>query len=82
MVIVTEVATRQRLLRAFLGVGVLGGYTTFSTYVVDIHRAAVAARPGIGLLYLAVTVLGALLAECAATATISWLVRRATGAVR
>jgi CrcB protein len=28
----------QPLLRPFVGVGVLGGYTTFSTYVVDIQR--------------------------------------------
>jgi fluoride exporter len=26
------------LVRPFLGVGVLGGYTTFSTYAVDVHR--------------------------------------------
>src|SRR4051794_22770193 len=32
MVVVTEVAPERRLLRPFAGVGVLGGYTTFSTY--------------------------------------------------
>ena len=38
MVLITEVWLRQRLLRPFLGTGVLGGYTTFSTYTVDIQQ--------------------------------------------
>ncbi|GGM77289.1 fluoride efflux transporter FluC [Dactylosporangium sucinum] len=77
MVIVTEVATRQRLLRPFLGVGVLGGYTTFSTYVVETHRTATAGRPGLGLLYLAVTLVSAMLAVWVGAGTTTWLVRRA-----
>lgn len=52
----------RRLLRAFLGVGVLGGYTTFSTYVVDIQRTVAAGSAGTGLLYLAATVTAALVA--------------------
>jgi fluoride exporter len=56
------------LLRPFLGVGVLGGYTTFSTYVVDVQRAAAAGHPGQALAYLAVTLVGALLAVWAGTA--------------
>ncbi len=47
------------LLRPFLGVGVLGGFTTFSTYVLDIQQADSAS---VGLAYLAATVVGALLA--------------------
>jgi CrcB protein len=62
MVIVTDVVPHRRLLRPFLGVGVLGGYTTFSTYVVDIQRAASAGRAGLGLLYLGGTLVAALLA--------------------
>ena len=38
MVLIAEVFTERRLLRPFLGVGVLGGFTTFSTYIVDIQR--------------------------------------------
>lgn len=38
MVLVTEVLTPHRLVRPFLGTGVLGGFTTFSTYAVDVHR--------------------------------------------
>ena len=62
MVIVTEVVTHKPLLRPFLGVGVLGGYTTFSTYIVDIQRTATAGAPLVALGYLALTLLGALLA--------------------
>jgi CrcB protein len=35
MVFVIEVWPPSRYLRPFLGVGVLGGYTTFSTYMLD-----------------------------------------------
>jgi CrcB protein len=62
MVLITNVWSSQRLLRPFLGTGVLGGFTTFSTYTVDIQQLLVAARPGPALLYLALTPIGALLA--------------------
>jgi CrcB protein len=35
MVFVLDVWPSHRYLRPFLGVGVLGGYTTFSTYMLD-----------------------------------------------
>ncbi|WFE53968.1 MULTISPECIES: CrcB family protein [unclassified Micromonospora] len=50
------------LARPFLGVGVLGGFTTFSAYAVDIQQALVAGAPGTALAYLAATLLGALAA--------------------
>ncbi|HTJ32323.1 MAG TPA: CrcB family protein [Dactylosporangium sp.] len=68
MVIVTEVATGRRLLRPFLGVGVLGGYTTFSTYAVEIHQTAAAGAPWTALAYLAGTLAGALPAVWAGSA--------------
>ncbi len=55
MVLVSDVWRRQRLLRPFLGTGVLGGYTTFSTYAVDIQQLMAGAHPGTALLYLAAT---------------------------
>jgi CrcB protein len=62
MVLVTEVFTGRRLLRPFLGVGVLGGYTTFSTYVVDIQRLFAGGSGRTGLLYLGATALAAVAA--------------------
>src|SRR5206468_23399 len=38
MVLVGELWTGRRLLRPFLGTGVLGGFTTFSTYAVDLQH--------------------------------------------
>jgi CrcB protein len=62
MVLMTEVWAAHRLLRPFLGTGVLGGYTTFSTYSVDTQRLVVAGATGTGLVYLAATLVGALTA--------------------
>jgi fluoride exporter len=76
MVIVTEVLPHRRLVRPFLGVGVLGGYTTFSTYIVDIHKAAAAGAPGVALTYLGATLIGAVLAVWAGTSVTSLVVRR------
>ncbi len=61
MVLITEVWSAHRLLRPFLGVGVLGGFTTFSTYTVDIQQLVAAGSARTGLVYLAGT-LGAALA--------------------
>ncbi|MEU5909746.1 CrcB family protein [Micromonospora sp. NPDC047527] len=64
------------LARPFLGVGVLGGFTTFSTYAVDVQQALVAGAPGIALAYLAATVLGALVAVGLGDAVTGGLLRR------
>jgi CrcB protein len=76
MVLVTDVFTRQRLARPFLGTGVLGGFTTFSTYAVDIQRLVTEGHAGTALLYLATTILGALVAVLATVsatrALITW----------
>jgi CrcB protein len=77
MVLVTDVLTQQRLLRPFLGTGVLGGFTTFSTYVVDIQRLVTAGHAVTALLYLATTIVGALLAvRATVTATRLVIARR------
>lgn len=62
MVLITEVWSAHRLLRPFLGVGVLGGFTTFSTYATEIHGLFRAGSPGLGLAYAAGTLVAALLA--------------------
>ena len=55
MVLVTERFRAPPLVRPLLGVGVLGGYTTFSTYTADVLTGFGAGLPGPALLYLAVT---------------------------
>ncbi len=62
----------HRLLRPFLGTGVLGGFTTFSTYAVDVQRMVTAGQARTALLYLA----GTLVCALAATWTGLTLTRR------
>jgi len=62
MVLITEVWSAHRLLRPFLGVGVLGGYTTFSTYAVDIQQMVAAGAARTALVYLTGTLAAALAA--------------------
>ncbi|MFJ2260799.1 fluoride efflux transporter CrcB [Streptomyces sp. NPDC087844] len=68
MVLVTEVWAPHRLLRPFFGTGVLGGFTTFSTYAVDIQRLMDEGHPRTALAYLAATLLAALAAVWTAVA--------------
>ncbi|MEV7197401.1 CrcB family protein [Streptomyces sp. NPDC093510] len=73
MVLVTEAWTVQPLVRPFLGTGVLGGFTTFSTYAVDIERLMSVGHARMGLACLALTLVVALAAVGSAT----WATRRA-----
>jgi CrcB protein len=67
MVLITETWRAHRLVRPFLGVGVLGGFTTFSTYAVDIQRTVDHGAPRVALAYLASTLVAALAAVLAGT---------------
>jgi fluoride exporter len=62
MVVITELTSPHRLVRPFLGVGILGGYTTFSTAMVDVQQMALAGRGGAALGYLMATVTAAVAA--------------------
>jgi CrcB protein len=62
MVLVVEVWEAHPLIRPFLGVGILGGFTTFSTYVVDVQRLVDAGAAGTALAYLAGTLVAAVAA--------------------
>jgi fluoride exporter len=50
------------LIRPFVGTGVLGGFTTFSTYILEIHRLVRAEQIPAAVGYLGVTLISALLA--------------------
>ena len=52
MVAVIEAGQRHPLWRPFLGVGVLGGYTTFATYAVQVQQAIHGSELGLALAYL------------------------------
>ncbi|GAB3995450.1 hypothetical protein GCM10029992_12720 [Glycomyces albus] len=65
MVLITEIYPGSRLIRPFLGVGVLGGFTTFSAYIVDIGRAANAGQTFIAVAFAFTTLATALLAAAA-----------------
>lgn len=71
MVLVTETIRAHRLVRPFLGVGVLGGFTTFSTYAVDTDQLMRTA-PWTAVAYMVGTLAAALVAAFAGV----WLVRR------
>lgn len=63
MVVLTEVVGRPHpLARPFVGVGVLGGFTTFSAYTVDAVELVVAGRPALAAAYVLGAALSALLA--------------------
>jgi CrcB protein len=62
MVYVNRRCANRPLVRPFLGVGVLGGFTTFSTYEVDTVRLINAHEAGVALAYLAGTLVAAIIA--------------------
>jgi CrcB protein len=62
MVVITDVWAAHRLVRPFFGTGVLGGFTTFSTYAVDIQKLVDEGHPRTALAYLAATLIAALAA--------------------
>lgn len=62
----------HRLIRPFLGTGVLGGFTTFSTYALETRGLLAAGRPALALGY----GLGTLIGGLAAVALAGQVVRR------
>ena len=68
MVLVADVWAGRRIVRPLLGTGLLGGYTTFSTYAVEVDRLARDGAVGVATVYLLGTVGLALAAVYAGSA--------------
>ena len=79
MVLLLELTSPHRLLRPFLGVGVLGGYTTYSTFAGDTRQLVAAHEPALALGYVAATVCGCLVAVWIATVTARVIGRAVVG---
>jgi CrcB protein len=77
LVVLTELTTPHPLLRPFLATGILGGFTTFSTYAVDVQHLVSAGRVGIAAAYLFGTPAAALVATWAGMALARTAGRRA-----
>lgn len=68
MVVIGEITEPHRLVRPFLGVGVLGGYTTFSTAGVELQRLLDGHHNATALAYVVASLAGALIAVWAGVA--------------
>ena len=68
MVVVTDVVTGRPLLRPFLGVGLLGGWTTFSTYALEARDLLASGTPGLAATYVVGSLVVGLLATWAGIA--------------
>jgi CrcB protein len=66
----------HRLVRPFLGTGLLGGFTTYSTFAVDAEALIRAQHPGAALGYVVVTLACCLLAVVAGTMGVRSVARR------
>lgn len=67
MTVLLNLTSPHRLARPFLGVGVLGGFTTFSTFGVDTQRLLTVDAWPTAAVYVVLTVVGCLTAVWSAT---------------
>ncbi|MCX2924166.1 fluoride efflux transporter FluC [Streptomyces sp. NEAU-W12] len=76
MAVITGTRAAHPLVRPFFGTGVLGGFTTFSTYAVDGRNLFDGGAGGLALVHLAVTPLAALAAVWAAASAARRVLKR------
>jgi CrcB protein len=76
MAVLTASRSGHPLVRAFAVTGVLGGFTTFSTAIVDVQRSLDAGAPGTAFAYLAGTAALSVFATVAGLAAGGWLMRQ------
>lgn len=67
MSLLNQLSSPHRLVRPFVGIGILGGFTTFSTFCVDAERLIEHHRAGLAGLYVLSTLITAAAAIAAAT---------------
>ena len=65
IVVITEWTQAHPLVRPFLVTGILGGFTTFSTYAVDAEQLVAAGRVGTAAAYIVGTLAAAVVATWA-----------------
>lgn len=75
MVVLLDLTAPHRMVRPFLGVGVLGGYTTYSTFAVDAEQLVLHHRPWMAVAYLVMTVTVCLFAVWLSTQLTSGVIR-------
>jgi CrcB protein len=76
MTVLLRMPSPHRLIRPFLGVGVLGGYTTYSGFAVDAQRLVLQHRPLVALDYVVLTLLAGAAAVWSASALTARIVTR------
>lgn len=74
MVVLLELTSPHRLARPFLGVGILGGYTTFSTFAMDTEQLILNRDVLTALLYVVIT-----LVACASAVWVATVLTRGFG---
>lgn len=79
MVVLLEMTAPHRLVRPFLGVGVLGGFTTLSAYAAESRGLLGDGRAALGLGYLVVTPIIAVAFAYAGTALARVVISRRRG---
>jgi len=80
MVLLLELRPTSRYLRPFVGVGLLGGYTTFSAVMLELQDLLAEERAATALLYLAATLVLGVLAVWTGVLAGATVVRRIRGA--
>jgi fluoride exporter len=79
MVVILELTEPHRLVRPFLGIGVLGGFTTFSAYALETHELMNDGRLPLALAYFAATPILALAFAWAGTTVTRTVITRRRG---
>ncbi|GAD81607.1 fluoride efflux transporter FluC [Nocardia asteroides] len=73
MVAVTELWAAPKLVRPFLGIGVLGGFTTFSTFALELRTLIGTGAVGTATAYLGLSLLAGLGAVAVAVFATRWV---------